>query len=532
MKRKSLYVLLFVGVFFTLLCSVGALTAKAPSTIPSEGTHLYATVDDDFDFSKIEFTPSEGTTNIKGKENLRKIRLSTTYTTSENKIVLGDDWFTAYCLDQTVGYPEDGIIYGLLNQISGENLFKRAVLTAIKNNANSSKNMYNLIATLKNHIFSSIEYEVPDEYKDGETIKYDDMTTALYTDSNTKIKVQIKKIVYASNVGNVVEITGSQLNEAIGKTGENYEIELQRDNIVFNRYVTTNMDSSKNYNWALWIIEHSYPTLTLDRLFEDVNVSRDQLEQEIVTLANISGDDKNEVEKYLENYVYATIQYAIWHVTGSKINGITLGNELIGSEELNKIYQYFILDRGYTNYGSEDFKTELNVNKPSVKGEIAEENSTSVKYGPYSITSKMISVGDINLGTAGEEGVSIVGTDGEEISSVKVDEKFYILVNKDSKISDITISAATDNGYNFVPASNRGRVYYAHDPLTQTVGTGGIIKKVNASTSFKIAAKTETEKIDNPKTGISSIATVFILSLILFSLVYLLISYKNKPVEL
>ena len=322
------------------------------------------------------------------------------------------------------------------------------------------------------------------------------------------------------------------MNEAIGKTGENYEIELQRDNIVFNRYVTTNMDSSKNYNWALWIIEHSYPTLTLDRLFEDVNVSRDQLEQEIVTLANISGNDKNEVEEYLENYVYATIQYAIWHVTGSKINGITLGNELIGSGELNKIYQYFILDRGYTNYGSEDFKTELNVNKPSVKGEIAEENSTSVKYGPYSITSKMISVGDINLGTAGEEGVSIVGTDGEEISSVKVDEKFYILVNKDSKISDITISAATDNGYNFVPASNRGRVYYAHDPLTQTVGTGGIIKKVNASTSFKIATKTETEKIDNPKTGISSIATVFILSLILFSLVYLLISYKNKPVEL
>ena len=531
MKKRILHVFIFIGVFFALLCSVGALTAKKPSEIPSENTHLYGTVDETFDFSKIKFKPSSGTENIKGKENLRKIMLSTTYELDDDDlIVLSDDWFTAYCLDQTAGYPENGLAFAFSSGLTdSEKIFNRALLAAIKNDANTSRNLYNLINKFKNAYFSAIEYEVPDEYKTGDTIKYGDMATALYTNSETRINIQIKKITYAKTTGEQVVVTGSEMNEAVGKTGESYEIELQRSNTIFNKFVTTNMDSSVDYNWALWIIEHSYPTLDMDRMLEDIGVSKDLLEQEIVDLEGLTGTDKEEVNKYVENYVYATIQYAIWHVTGSKINGITLGNELIGSDELNKIYKYFILNRDYSNYGQEDFASELTVVKPSSTSEIAEESSSLVKFGPYYISSGMISAGDINIGTSSEEGVSIVDASGESISTVKLGERFYVIVSKGEADKEITINISTDDGYTFVPSTNRGRVYYAHDPLTQTVGTGGIIRQVSANTSLKITA--ETENVVNPKTGISSVATVFILSLIVFSLGYLLVSYKNKPVE-
>lgn len=529
MKKKILYVFLILGVFFTLLYSVGAETARAPQQIPSAGTHLYGTVDEPFDFSKISFKPSSGTENIVGKSNLRKIMLATTYTiNSDNQIVLSDDWFTAYCLDQTVEYPEGGLMFAFNSHVTDYRvLFERALLGAILNEANVSREMYNLIGTLKGYIYSSVVFEVPEEYMDGETFKYQAMVDDLYKKSETRIKVQVKELNYAKTDGSTKQITGAQMNEAADKTGEAYEIELSRGNVLYNKYVTTNMGSSVNYNWALWIIEHSYPTLTLDRMYEDIGVSKDALEQEIVTLEGLSGDNKAEVNAYVENYVYATIQYAIWHVTGSKINGITIGNELIGSSELNKIFKYLILNREYSNYGSEGFKNEINVVKPSK--EIYEESKETIKFGPYSISSKMISAGEIGLGTNDTEGVTIVDEDGIEITSVKEGEKFYIVVDQSKKIKEVEITAVTNDGRNFNPTSNRGRVYYAHDPLTQTLGTGGIIKKVSASTSFKITMKVEEE---NPKTGINSVATVFILSLIVFSLGYLLVSYKNRAIEL
>lgn len=527
MKKKILSSVLVLSVFFMLLYTVNALTAKAPSKIPEAGTDLYATVDEMFDFSKIEFKPSSGSENIKGKEDLRKIMLSPHYKLDENtrKIVLSDDWFTAYCLDQTASYPVDGFVYSISNITNAEKNFIHGLNVALKNDVNKDKKLYTLYSSLKNYkIFSGIEFEVPEEYMNGTTKNYEKMINDIIIERKT-ILVKVKSISYSDYSSNETKtITGEEMNTALGLSGEMYEIELKTQNIVYNMYKTVNMGPSINYNWVLWIIEHSYPTLTIEKMFEEIGVSPDKLEQEIVSLENIAGSDKEEVSKYVENYVYATIQYAIWYVTGNNINGVTLGNELIGSEELNKIYKYYILDRDYSKYGIEGFGSKLTIKKPSTKSEIAEESKTSVKYGPYSVSSNMISSGVIELKSSVKSGVKIVDSTGTEITSLKEDEKFYILFDKSTKVAELTITASTNDGYTFEPSGNRGRVYYAHDPLTQTVGTGGIIKKVSANTSFNI--------LINPKTGITSIATVFILTLIVFSLGYVLLTYKNKPVEL
>ena len=112
MKKKLLSLFIILGAFFVMLFSVKALTAKAPESIPATGTEVYGVVDKDtFNFSKIKFTTSTGDT-INGKSDLKKIMLGTNYT--DLSIHRGEpliDWFTAYCLDPTVSYPDSGYAF-------------------------------------------------------------------------------------------------------------------------------------------------------------------------------------------------------------------------------------------------------------------------------------------------------------------------------------------------------------------------------------------------------------------------------------
>ncbi len=544
MKKKILSLFIILGAFFVVLFSVKALTAKAPESIPSAGTDVYGVVDSAFDYSKIKFTTSTGgTTN--GKRDLRKIRLATGYNVSDitvveivdghtaggpkRTIVLNSDWFSAYCLDPTLRYPDSGLAYqsSLNDNPNAKTLFEFSVLTALMNQANVNTDMYDLIATLRGLIFSEMQITVPSEYMEGENIKYEDIVNALYNSGTTSIDINVSSLTYVSATSNptITEITAAQLNTAAKKTGDTFVLTLTRDNVLYNQYRAVSMSSSKtSYNWALWIIEHSYPTLTMDRMFADIGVSKDALAQELITLESLTDVTEAEADALIENYVYATIQYAIWKSTGSKVDGVYLGSDLQGSTELNKIYKYFIEDRGYANYGTEKFKTEITLVKPNTSSEIAEETSTTIKYGPYSFNSSMLTVEKINISTTATSGVKLLNMSGVETSSVKVGESFFVLVDKNHNQTQITINAETVGGYTFEPSSNRGRIYYAHDPLTQTVGTGGIIKSATATVSFDIMI--------NVKTGIANLALVFVISLLVFSLGYLYIAYRNKPIEL
>ena len=519
---KKIFLSIFIiSVFFVFMVGVSAYDkAKAPSSIPSDNTKMYGTRDDGdkFDYSAISFRTDDET--LAGKDSLYKIKIASSYITYGNTKILNSDWFSAYCLDPNLKYP----VYGIARRINGneidnyESLFNSALLAALFNSVNSNQ-MYTLFSKLNKYDYET-EPVFTSEY-DSSATKYKDMIEAIL--NNEEVVIGFKSYTRSDLEGiNKETLTGSEINELLGKSGEEYELSLTIDNTFFDLYKTTSMGSSTDYNRVLWIIEHSYPTLSISRLCEDSGADETTLRSELLSLSGnetLTNDDK------IDGYIYSTVQYAIWKVLGVKVNNHTIGSELVGSNELNKIYQYLIKDRSiYKNYGSKTFSSELNIVKPSSKSEIYEETTDVIKYGPYYVSSKMISAGAITLSLNNTSGVKIVDASNNEINKVLENEKFYILVEKSNKATSIIVTASANNGYVFEPTTNRGKIYYSVSPLVQNVVTGGLIKSTSAETSLDILV--------NPKTGVPNIALLFIATLFIFSIGYILLVRTSKPVEL
>ena len=188
MKRKILSIVLLIVASFMLVIEVKAFTAKAPTSIPNDGSEVYATTDESFDFSKIKFATADGgVTN--GKSSISKIRLAESYTVNSENLgqsSLSNNWFSAYCLDPNSKYPDSSLSFALSQTAnSSEDLFNTALVVALQNSAKSNSKLYNLLTTLKGYFFSEAEVEVPAEYMDGTNIKYDDIVHELSTNRNS-----------------------------------------------------------------------------------------------------------------------------------------------------------------------------------------------------------------------------------------------------------------------------------------------------------------------------------------------------------
>ena len=523
---KKIIYLLLVFSLFSVIDVQAYEKAKAPSSIPSSNTLMYGTRANDsdkFDFSNISFG------DVTGKSEMYKIKISSGFSDSGtfNK-KLNDNWFSAYCLDPSVKYPVYGISRVLNNKIASENIsempndqliFESAVKATLFNSVNTSE-VYNLFKKLNQYDFESeFEYTIPSEYQSSET-KYKDMLNAIY--NGTEVKIGFKKYTRTNmDASSSVTLTGSEINEKLNITGEEYELTLTNSDIFFDQYKTTNMGTSVNYNHVLWIIEHSYPTLSLAKLYEDAGVDVTTLNAELFAL---SGNSNLTEEEKIDGYIYSTVQYAIWHVLEIKVDGKTIGNTLTGSSELNKLYQYLIKDRSiYTNYNSKTFGSSLTISKPSGSA-IMEETTSSIKYGPYTIKSDMITPGIVTLTLNDETYAKIIDKNGYEISTVMEGEKFYILVDKKIKSSSLVVTAITNDGWTFEPTSNRGKIYYSNSPIVQNVISGGIVKGTTASVTLDILV--------NVNTGIPNIALLFIVTMLIFSIGYILIVKFSKPMKL
>ncbi len=556
MKKRILITIIFLGVFFTFVFGVKALErAKAPTEIPAVGTKMYASTDtldavnDAFNYSAISF--KSGSNTVAGSAYMEKIKLSTNYNITETtppSIELSDNWFTAYCLDPSLYYPRNGLsaTYNigsvLSNAGSGDidkSVLDQAVLAGLLNRG-INRNIYNLFKRLLGGTELTVSYELPEGYNASDANVYKTILTNILDGQELSFKINSISSVVNSET---VTITGEEIRSVEILEGggspdptatDPYYITLSNADIHFDIYKAANMENNAANNHMLWIIEHSYPTIDLDRLYADAGVIASNLRTEVLGLpgnTELSDDDK------IENYVYSTIQYAIWHVLGIEIHGKTIGDTLVSTDsanaskvvELNKLYQYLIVDRSeYATYGdsSKTFGNTLTIVAPSGKA-IKEESDSTIKYGPYKVTSDMVTAGNISLSVKDNvKGVKIVNAANNEITSIKENEDFYILVDKKTKIASdrVYIVAKTTEGKTFEPSSNRGRVYYSSNPLTQNVASGGKIKSVEAENSIKIDV--------NVHTGILNIASLFIMTLIVFSIGYLLLNYKNKQVEL
>lgn len=535
------------------------VTARVPETVPTENDTLHAILDTKFDFSKISFSTDSGIDTIQGKADIRKILITANPNMTGEGDVKGESWFSVYCLDGSLKYPQYS-----LNNINPEDGFDALNDTV--------KMQVILMAALFNDENHTDLFKKADGYIIDPTITYSadtDVTAVLdAVSAGTTVTVNVEKLVYYKPGGDELTITAAELAGDTNVT--QYPVEIVKENIMFDKYDTENIhDKDKDYNHALWIIEHSYPTLDLREALEVAgadyletiveagvleslitesekanNLSQLQTitactnKSEIATMFDVTEDEvtsefcQSKIDGFVEqvkldDYVYSTVQYAIWKVTdGIDINDNKLGDTLYGSDQLNKLYGYLIKERNvYTNYSTYEYGNTIEVEKPASGKDLYKQTDDAYIYGPYSISHKLYELKTVSLGFVDTvEGITYIDESGNEITSITDGETFYVKVPKDNKMTELNIRLKTEEAYTMYPASDKGRIYYAYYPNAQNVVSGGKL--------YELSIEKDITLHFNPKTGEENIAVIFVIALIIGSLGFVALSYRNKPVEL
>lgn len=510
MKKKLLLTLTFLFAF-TAVTNVKALKAQAPkdSAIPEANTVLDAILDEKFDFSKVKFGETAG------RAEMRKIFLTTTAnpdgTTIEEK--LGSNWFSTYCLDGSLKYP----IHSFTNS----------------NYATAANDTVKTDYIIQMGLYSNPKFRTLFESAKGYsmTTEFDYEANATFVsdfEAGNEATIKINKITYTNSALAQKVITGAELNEAEGKTGEQYVLTVKKADVMFDKYTTEAYDNV-NYNRALWIVEHSYPTLTIAESLAVAGTTQEAVLADIKTLHEGETHTDEEWNDILENYIYSTVQYAIWKSQGIKLVGSEIAGAITNSAELDKLYQFLIMDRDeYENYDKLTFDNKVELTKPEAGKEIYKETKEYYIYGPYTINYSLLSVTDVNIQlTQGDpKNVSLVDADGNSITAVanvKPGTQYFIKCLKAGKVTNVSIKLDA-KGKTFHPNVNRGRIYYSYYPLAQNVISGGKIDTVDLNETFDF--------MFNPKTGVENIAILFVVTLAAFAIGYIVLSKKNKPIEL
>ena len=308
-----------------------------------------------------------------------------------------------------------------------------------------------------------------------------------------------------------------------------YKMTYDANDILFDKYYV-DKNGAKNYKHSLWIIEHSYPSMTIDALLAEVGSTKENLKTQILGLYGSETFTDAEVENLLDNYVYWTVQYAMWKANDSfDDNGKRLGDTLyLGSlaenNDLNKIYQYLIKDRDeYATYGEGNYNTD-DITLDVTNNDKVTTTNDYYTYGPYTANYNVIDPSDITIEvtSSNKDGVSIVDKDGNKLTSVKNGQEFYVRCKKSAKVTNVDLKlSASGRSYD---DSEKGTIYYANNVMNQNVITGLGYANVEASVTKSLTY--------NPKTGVPNIAIVFVITLIAFSLGYLALSYNKKSMEL
>jgi len=557
--------------------------AKAPTTLPDEDK-VYATMSGTFDLSKVIFTDSSGN-NLPGKTDLEKIiigSLNRSQITGNNDAkksldVLLQNWFTAYCLDANKKYPvfglfnsggyyddEDNIGSGYSHAVKADGTYNDlsdpvALQQAIAMAAISNDPTFSAMLEDLTQIIPATYIQMPEEsveivpLDDSQTIE--DFYTYFMGQTNTKVAVGLRfigfsnarnlsqEVYYAADsatyndlVANhpdatVKYINGSAasgpipLNDITNNTGTLADY-------AFQKYAsTTSITSLPNYNHALWIVENSYPTLDVDDALSKAGVNVTTYENQIKTLYSLND---SQVSTYKKSVTYGIVQYAIWKVTGHQVDGETLGNKMANSttsqSELNKLYTYLIDEsRDYDGYAdNRTFSKNITFTRPSGDDELHETTNSAFIYGPYSATYNAIvdSTAGItyNITSANSDDVKIVDSNKRELSSLAKDQQFYIMVPKDTPIGNVTIEFALSNVVTFSPATDRGRIYYPISSMSQNALIGGKTSLTTINGDLSV--------VTNAKTGVQNIALLLMVTLVAFTLGYLALSYKQKPIDL
>ena len=194
------------------------------------------------------------------------------------------------------------------------------------------------------------------------------------------------------------------------------------------------------------------------------------------------------------------------------------------------LFKYLINVPDLTGYGDDNtqYTNTITITKPQTGKEIKEEKNDYYVYGPYVASYSALTNDPVTLTVTNsaedKENISIIDNNGTVINSVPNGGAFYVKVMKKAKIASVTLDAKVENVTTFIPSSDRARIYSSIYPLTQNVMSGG-----------KVAAKTLTTSESfnyNAKTGVENVAMLLMVTLVAFSLGYMVLSFKAKPLGL
>lgn len=470
----------------------------------------------EIDYSKITFKDANGNdiAHDPSGDVLGVLEFSTSY--DENNKLINTKY--SYCLDKNMKYPEGYHEYVSSGIGTVEAHAKAIARFGLMREISNSEVLRNLFKNkIGNHMESGPTLEFSNEFVNNINTFVETFT------AGNEVSVSVKNVIYDQGYN----VTGSEINNALGKgNDEYYTYTFKKSDVMYINYSSFELGNTYNYNHALWILEHSYPTLSVTEALNEAGVDITTLKTEIGTLHN---GETIDVDKKVEDYVFVVVQFAIWKATDSTINGVKLGGSLtgVGSElkELNRLYQYLIQDREiYANYGSLTYENTIGFIKPAAGKEVYSTDNGIIKYGPYAIDAKVVSTANINLEVTDsyKDKVKIVDKLGNEITKFENGLEFYISVPKSEKISEINLKATADKALVFEPAENRGKIYYSKYPFFQNIVVGGKVTETNVVGTIKLQY--------NPSTGVTNVALLLVVTLVAFGIGYLVLNYKNKPV--
>jgi len=466
----------------TLLCvaqllvpmSAMASTAQTPTRVPEigEAVTVYTKANMVLDFSSYTFSvmDSSGTEQsggIHGLTNVMKIWVATT----------DQQQFTAYCLDMNRHYP------AAISDTGEQALYVRDTdaLLAL------------FVQTLKNDTAANGSDPASSALFGDLMTAHGDITAFSFLAAT----VLDQAMLDAFNANERIEflIHGAQFADGYELTRDNghwiygfwRKTMAQTDN-----FITTAWPSGAAYDKMLWVVEHSYPAISMDAMMHDAGADYDRLYTEIA--ASQGGLSSAELDELVETIVYATIQEAVWHHQPAKVNDDPerfIGAKLIqGHQDTKLLYEYLTQERDeYTNYRSKVFGDSISIEHPADL--TPAQNGAGYIYGPFSVSSDMLSAGTIELSIdAGGVNASVTDSAGTALSVVRAGQEYY--VRTDARPSDaLTLKAKTTDALTLT-RSDRGRMYVHAEAEQaaelQPVGTGGTPDRISADDTLVLPA--------------------------------------------
>ena len=466
----------------TLLCvaqllvpmSAMASTAQTPTRVPEigEAVTVYTKANMVLDFSSYVFSTMdsagmEQSGGIRGLTNVMKIWVATT----------DQQQFTAYCLDMNRHYP------AAISDTGEQALYVRDTDALLALFVQTLKN--DTAANGSDPNTSACFGDLMAVHGDITSFRFLSTTAVDQTmldDFNNDERVQFK--INGATFADGYELTWDNGHWIYGFWRKTM---AQTDN-----FITTAWPSGAAYDKMLWVVEHSYPAISMDAMMHDAGADYDRLYTEIA--ASQGGLSSAELDELVETIVYATIQEAIWHHQPAKVNDDPeryIGAQLIqGHQDTKLLYAYLTRERDeYDGYRNKVFGTNIAIEHPADLTPV--QNGAGYIYGPFSVSSDMLSAGTIEM-SVDADGVNagVTDSDGTVLGVVRAGQEFFVRTDARPDAA-LALKARTNNALTLT-RSDRGRMYVHAEAEQaaelQPVGTGGTPDRISADDTLVLPA--------------------------------------------